>query len=207
MAASHPKAVIKWGLVLCQMTAPLREGSPAVGDFGSARKMDRETGETLNEISGLHGALLYPARFSANEAARRRSSRDVSLLSRTDQHNLNIADLVAQRGRFGGRTPVRNQHTLGHKQISVGGSGGGSSEGSPNSRISMMADSSHSWKGFSRVGWGRSFVALSGTAFGRSERKGTTFCGDEEGGAAGPKGFTGLRLGSNGTSLALPEAG
>ena len=132
--------------------------------------------------------------------------RDMSLCYPGHQHNLNIADLAAQRGRFGGRTPVRNQHTLGHKQISVGGSGGGS-EGSPNSRISMMADSSHSWKGFSGVGWGRSFLGLSGTAFGRSERKGTTFCGDEEGGAAGPKGFTGSRLGSNGPSLALPEAG
>ena len=77
------------------------------------------------------------------------------------------------------------------------------------SLTSMKADSSHSWKGFSGVGWGRSLLGLSGTAFGRSERKGTTvtFCGDEEDGAAGPKGFAGSRVGSNRPSLALPEAG
>jgi len=35
----------------------------------------------------------------------------------------------------------------------------------------------------------------------------SAFCSDEEGGATGPKGFTGSRIGSNGTSLTLPEAG
>jgi hypothetical protein len=55
-----------------------------------------------------------------------------------------------------------------------------------------------SWKGFARVDWGRSFLGLSGTACGRSDRKRTTlttFGGDEDDGVGGPNGFTAERAG------------